>query len=311
MPGFSLSPRPPYDFSLSSAIFSKGDPQIRCFKNNLFCQAMEIEKIPVLFEVESAGTPDNPALRCTLFSDHAIPQEITTIARDRIISLFNTADDLRPFYRAMEPDEVMAPLTRKLRGLKSPTTPTVFEALIDSIIEQQISLTVAHTIQNRIIREHGAHLDHEGRVYFCYPTPEILAGVPVALLRACGMTSRKAEYIHDLSRSISNGELDCEKFRNYPDTEQIIAEMIQVRGIGRWTAELTILRGIHRLDAFPADDVGTRRIIAKYYHHGERMSAAEARNFADRWVEWKGLAAYYLEIADLLGIEPASLKKEL
>ncbi|PKL70246.1 MAG: DNA-3-methyladenine glycosylase 2 family protein [Methanomicrobiales archaeon HGW-Methanomicrobiales-1] len=311
MPGFSLSPRPPYDFSLSSAIFSKGDPQIRIFENNQFRQAMEIEKIPVLFEVESAGTPDNPALRCTLFSDRAIPQEIITIARDRIISLFNTADDLRLFYRAMEHDEVMAPLTRKLRGLKSPTTPTVFEALIDSIIEQQISLTVARTIQNRIIREYGARLDHAGRIYFCYPTPEILAGVPVELLRACGMTTRKAEYLHDLSLSISNGELDLEKFRNYPDTEQIIAEMIPVRGIGRWTAELTILRGIHRLDAFTADDVGTRRIIAKYYHRGERMSAADARNFADRWGEWKGLAAYYLEIADLLGIEPASLKKEL
>ncbi len=267
---------------------------------------MEIEKLPVLFDVESEGTTENPALRCTLFSDRAIPHGVITLARNRIISLFNTADDLGTFYRAMEQDEVMAPLTRKLRGLKSPTTPTVFEALIDSIIEQQISLTVARTIQNRIIREHGARLDHAGRVYFCYPTPEILAGVPAELLRACGMTSRKAEYIHDLSRSISNGELDLEKFRNYSNTEQIIAELIQVRGIGRWTAELTILRGIHRLDAFPADDVGTRRIIAKYYHSGERMTAADARNFADRWGEWKGLAAYYLEVADLLGIEPAS-----
>ncbi|MHB8164350.1 MAG: DNA-3-methyladenine glycosylase 2 [Methanoregula sp.] len=311
MPTFSLSPRPPYDFSISSAIFSKGDPQIRVFENNLFRQAMEIEKIPVLFEVKSAGTTDNPALRCTLYADRVIPQEITTIARDRIISIFNITDDLLPFYRAMEHDEVMAPLTVKLRGLKSPTTPTVFEALIDSIIEQQISLTVAHTIQNRLIRKTGAVLHHGDRVYFCYPTPEILASVPLELLRACGMTSRKAEYIHDLSQSISSGDLDIEKYRNYSNTEQIIAEMIRVRGIGRWTAELTILRGIHRLDAFPADDVGTRRIIAAYYHNGERMSAPDARNFAEAWGQWKGLAAYYLEIASLVGIEPASLRKKL
>jgi DNA-3-methyladenine glycosylase II len=311
MPDFSLSPRPPYDFSLSSSIFSKGDPQIRCFENNLFHQAMEIEKIPVMFEVESAGTPDNPVLRCTLFSDRTIPQDIMILARDRIISIFNTGDDLLPFYRAMEHDEVMRPLSRKLRGLKSSTTLTVFEALIDSIIEQQISLTVAHTVQNRLIRKTGVRLRHEDRVYFCYPTPEILAGVPVEFLRACGMTTRKAEYIHDLSGSVSNGELNLEKYRNYRDTDLIISELIQVRGIGRWTAELTVLRGIHRLDAFPADDVGTRRIIAKYYHGGERMSAADARNFADRWGEWKGLTAYYLEIADHLGIEPASLKKEL
>ena len=310
MPGFSLSPRSPYDFALSSAIFSKGDPQIRCSKNNLFRQVMEIEKIPVLFEVESEGTTDTPQLRCTLFSDRGLPRDITAIARDRIASLLNIADDLRPFYRAMEHDEVMAPLTRDLRGLKSPSTPTVFEALIDSIIEQQISLAVAHTIQHRLIRKTGARLRHGDLVYFCYPTPEILAGVPVESLRACGMTFRKAEYIHDLSRSISSGELDVEKYREYPDTEQIIAEMIRVRGIGRWSAELTILRGIHRLDAFPADDVGTRRIIAKYYHNNERMPAAEARVFARRWGKWKGLAAYYLEIADRLGIEPATLKPE-
>lgn len=310
MPGFSLSPRAPCDFSLSSAIFSRGDPQIRSFADSLFRQAMEIERVPLLIEVRSEGTTDTPRLRCTLFSDRAIPEGIAALARDRISSLLNIADDLMPFYRAMEPDAVMAPLTRTLRGLRCPTTPTVFEALIDSIIEQQISLAVAHTIQNRLIRQTGASVRKGDRIYFCYPTPEILAGVPVASLRACGMTSRKAEYIHDLSRSISSGELDIEKFRGYTDTEQIIAELIRMRGIGRWTAELTILRGIHRLDAFPADDVGTRRIIARYYHRGERMSSDEARNFAERWGEWKGLAAFYLEIADLLGIEPASLPLE-
>lgn len=68
--------------------------------------------------------------------------------------------------------------------------------------------------------------------------------------------------------------------------------------------ELTVLRGLHRPDAFPADDVGVRRIISRYYLGVRKMTAAEARTFAERWGAWKGFAAYYLEVADLLGVRP-------
>jgi DNA-3-methyladenine glycosylase II len=99
--------------------------------------------------------------------------------------------------------------------------------------------------------------------------------------------------------------LDPENFRVFTDTETIIRELIKIRGIGRWTAELTILRGLHRPDAFPADDIGVRRFIARFYLNDKKISSDEARSFAERWGAWKGFAAYYLEIADLLGIAPS------
>jgi DNA-3-methyladenine glycosylase II len=119
------------------------------------------------------------------------------------------------------------------------------------------------------------------------------------------MTIRKGEYLRDVSRLILAGDLDVEGFRQVPDTETVIEELIKIRGIGRWTAELTILRGLHRPDAFPADDVGVRRFISQFYLGGTKISATEARTFAERWGAWKGFAAYYLEVADLLGIRPA------
>ena len=82
--------------------------------------------------------------------------------------------------------------------------------------------------------------------------------------------------------------------------------MVKIRGVGRWTAELTILRGLHRADVFPADDVGVRRFIAQVYRNGETISPEKARVFAERWGAWKGFAAYYLEVADLLGISPGN-----
>ena len=82
------------------------------------------------------------------------------------------------------------------------------------------------------------------------------------------------------------------------DSEAIITELVKLKGVGRWTAELAILRGMHRLDAFPADDLGLRRSIAQRYQRGGKISAEEARKIAEQWGEWKGLAAYYLLIAD-------------
>ena len=123
--------------------------------------------------------------------------------------------------------------------------------------------------------------------------------------RSCGLTTRKGEYIRDISRQILIGDLDVEGFRRFMDTEEVISESIKIRGIGRWTAELTILRGLHRPDAFPADDVGVRRFISQFYLGGEKLSSAGARTFAERWGAWKGFVAYYLEVADLLGIHPS------
>ena len=83
------------------------------------------------------------------------------------------------------------------------------------------------------------------------------------------------------------------------DAEEIIRELDAVRGIGVWTAELTMLRGMQRLDMFPADDLGIQRVISNYYCSGKSVKAAEAREIAKGWGRWKGLAAFYLIVAEI------------
>ena len=80
-------------------------------------------------------------------------------------------------------------------------------------------------------------------------------------------------------------------------------ELDRVRGVGVWTAELTMLRGMQRLEALPADDLGLRRTISHYYCGGKHDYQCEARQIAKGWGKWKGLAAYYLIVAEMLGIE--------
>ena len=270
MPVSPLYPVKPYDFDRSAMIFSGGDRQIRTYEQGIFCQALEIQGMPVLVEIFSKGTVEEPELDLSVHTDNSLSKGKIVFVRSLISSMFNLNEDLTPFYQAMETDAIMMDLICKLRGLKAPTTPTVFEALVDSVIEQQISLKAAHSIEKRLIRAVGSPLAIENRVYYCYPAPITLSETTDTTFRACGLTRRKGEYIRGISQDILTGTLNLENFRSYTDTEKIIGELTKIRGIGRWTAELTILRGLHRPDAFPADDIGVRRFIAQFYLNNKK-----------------------------------------
>jgi DNA-3-methyladenine glycosylase II len=294
---------PPFDFHLSATIFATGDPQIRTYENGTFWQVLRVDSKLVLVIVTASGTVEHPELSVNLQSnDELSPGDIDRV-ETTIASLFNVPFDLTAFYEDVQADVVLAVLTERLRGLKSPTTSTVFEALVDSIIEQQIALNVAHSLERAVIKRFGAVLELDETVYYAYPTPQNIAAGTVEQLRACGLSMRKAEYIHGIATAIAQGDLDLERFKTYEDAEMIITELTKLRGIGQWTAELTMLRGMQKLEALPADDLGLRRHIAHYYCDGRKISGAEARKIAENWGRWKGLAAYYVLTADRLGME--------
>ena len=294
---------PPFRFDLSSEIFAEGDNQIRNYEKGKFWQIIRVNDKLVLAVVESTGTVDEPKLSVELQSDNAMTEEDTKKAENKVTALFNIDLDLKPFYDAVKSDKIMTQFTRELRGLKNPTTPTVFEAFVDTIVEQQISLKVAHSLERRLIKNFGKVLKLESAVYFAYPTPQQLASVSIEEFRQCGLSFRKSEYIKEASTLITEGKLNLEKFKSYGSSEQIIKELDRVRGVGVWTAEFTILRGMGRLEALPADDLGLRRVISRYYRCGKGISSSEARRIAESWGKWKGLAAYYLVVADMKDLE--------
>jgi DNA-3-methyladenine glycosylase II len=299
----TIAALPPFRFDLSSEIFANGNRQIRNYDNGRFWQVIRVNGTLILAIIEAAGTFEKPKVSVELRSNSAIGEEDRKKAEETVNSLFSLDYDLAPFYEGVSNDNIMAYLTRQLWGLKSPTTQTVFEALVDSIVEQQISLKVANSIEHKITKKFGGTLDLEGNTYYAYPTPQNLASASIEEIRQCGLSLRKAEYIKGISALITQGKLDLEKLRNYESAEQIIRELDEIRGIGVWTAELTMLRGMQRLEALPADDLGLRRVISHYYCSGKMITGAEARQIAKVWGNWKGLAAYYLVVANMKGIE--------
>src|SRR5208283_3135354 len=243
-----------------------------------------------------------PKIIVELKSNNPITLQDKQKAKESVKFIFNLDFDLCSFYSEIKNDCTMTQIAQQLYGLKNPTTPTVFEALVDSIVEQQISIKVAHALEERLVKKFGETLTLNGETYYAYPTPQNMASASIEEIRNCGLSQRKAEYIQQTAELIVNGKLDLEHLKTHQNPEEIISELDAIRGIGVWTAELTMLRGMQKLDALPADDLGVRRVISRYFCGGKPIRSAEAREIAKSWGKWKGLAAFYLVIAEVKDI---------
>jgi len=294
---------PPFDFDLSAEILSGGDKQISKYENGRFWQVIRVNSKLILVTIKSSGTVDEPKLSVELKSNKEISNNDKRTAKEIVSSIFNLKLDLKPFYDEIKDDKIMSKLVQKLRGLKGPSTANVFEALVCSITEQQISLNVAHSIEKNLIKTFGDALKIGDEVYYAFPTPQRLASATIERLRKCGLSQKKAAYIKDVSKLVAEGKLDLEKLKSHEDTKEIVNELCKIRGIGVWTAELTMVRGMRKQEVIPADDIGLRRHISHYYCNDRKISSEDARKIAEKWGRWKGLASFYTIVAGRLGIK--------
>jgi len=162
-----------------------------------------------------------------------------------------------------------------------------FTVLARAIVGQQISVKAAQSIWDRFARATGAsgvplQLD-AGRV----------GRTRMATLRRVGLSERKALYLRDLARHFTSGALDP---REWPalDDDALIERLVDVKGIGRWTAEMFLIFHELRPDILPVDDIGLQKAVALHYHEGERMPAAALREFGARWAPYRSVATWYL-----------------
>ena len=110
---------------------------------------------------------------------------------------------------------------------------------------------------------------------------------------ACGLSQRKCEYLADLAGHFVSGRLVPRQWRKMDD-EALIAALVDVKGIGRWTAEMFLIFHELRADVLPVDDIGLQRAVALHYQRGERVDAAKMREIALPWQPWRSVATWYL-----------------
>jgi DNA-3-methyladenine glycosylase II len=219
---FTIQAEAPFDFDLTAHIFSSGNPQIRTYADGKFSQVLKINCKLALAKITSIETVEQPTLAVELQSNIPLTEQDKQKAEETVKFIFNLDFPLGSFYRDIKSDPIMRQIAKQLYGLKSPTTPTVFEALVDSIVEQQISIKVAHTIEERLVKRFGETLTVDGETYYAYPSPQNIANASLSEVQSCGLSQRKAQYIYEAAKLIVNGKLDLERLKSHPIAEEII-----------------------------------------------------------------------------------------
>ena len=178
-------------------------------------------------------------------------------------------------------DACMGELVARYAGLGLVSRGDPFATLARSIVGQQISVKAADAVWGRFVAALPA------------VTPAAVVSAGLEGLAGCGLSQRKREYVCDLAAHFVAGRLDPAAWAAMDD-EAVIAALTEVRGIGRWTAEMFLIFNQLRPDVFPLDDLGLQRAVCEHYFDGQKQPRKVVAEFGERWRPWRSVATWYL-----------------
>ncbi len=279
---YFLEPRQPYSFALSLKRLLDMPRQVvaRVEDGPVYVRALaQGEKVGLVRIWEEGGR-----LAVEIRGDLDPEQTLAKVRRAFSLDL-----DLVAFYRHMaRHDPIMAGLTRRYYGARPIEAFDLWESLAWAIIGQQVNISFAFSLKEALVRLGGREYDG----YPAFPDPATVAALRYEQLQAEKYSRRKAEYVIDLARAIAEGQLDLEAIVRLPYHEAV-AELIKLRGVGRWTAEC-LLMDAGAPDAFPADDIGIRNAVQRFYGLDHQPTGAEVREVGRAWAPYSAMACYYL-----------------
>ncbi len=205
-------------------------------------------------------------------------------------------DDAEDHHESMISDLDMAPLLERFGGLRIVRAPDLYEALLVAVIGQQVSVRAAQSIRRQLMQNLGTRVtvDNEpSREYhYLYPTPKQMIKAEPGLSKQ-GLSRQKSAYLVEIAHRAAAGELDRGAFANLSD-EEAIRRLCEIKGVGRWTAEVALMRGLGRNDVFAAGDLGLQVAVQELRGLRKRPSEKALRKIAERWKGWRSYAAFYL-----------------
>lgn len=287
-----LSTAPPYRLDLTVwALRRRARNRIDRWDGS-YRRALRVGQRTIGVEVTQRSSTSTPRLTVEVLSPgpHTVP-ELDGV-RAQLTRLLGLDVDLSDFYAVADSHDLTRQLRNRFLGVRPPRFPTLFEALCNAVANQQLSLEVGLTLLNRLTDALGTEAPG-GHGLSAFPTPEAILAAEPGVLRAMGFSSRKSEYLQGIAHSVTAGVIDETAFDGADRTEAT-RHLMQVRGIGRWSAEYVLLRGLGRLDVFPGDDVGARNKLTRFMGLDHPPSYDEITALLSPWHPYAGLLYFHL-----------------
>lgn len=254
---------------------------------NTYRRVLVFDDTPVEVSVIQTGPPTAPELRIAV-GGSAKKKHISEVLA-AVEKMLGLGVDLTDFYHLAAKDEQLLTLVQRFVGLKPPRLPTVFEALVNGLACQQLSLNVGIHLLNRLSAAYGPKTGQ----WHAFPRAADLSDARTEDLRKLGFSSRKAQNILAISQATVAGQLDDQVFDSSDDSS-VAVRLEELPGVGRWTAQYVTLRGLGRLNVFPADDVGGRNKLQKWLKLTKRLDYDAIHRILDRWNPYQGLIYFCL-----------------
>lgn len=268
-----IRPSAPLDVPASFGFLSRcRDESVDAVSANMWRRLFVTDAGPVVCEARSTGTVDAPLVVVRTNTDERRANAVVLAAVRRVL---NADADPTPWFEAAARVPVLRPLVAERRGIRPVGTPSVFEALVWAITGQHVALGVACMLKQRLARLYGVR----GEGLAGFPTVDALASADPDLMGQAGFTRAKHGAIIGAAQAIAAGDLDIEGLPHVPPTDAYAA-LIALRGVGPWTAEYVLGRGMLHADAFPAGDVGLRQAVERLTGQG-RLTTEAVAAFAD------------------------------
>jgi len=290
-----IKPTAPYDFYLTAGQpnYSR-DQEFKTedYIDGSYLRLLDLGERVALASVSSQGTADDPELAVTLNGEDLTDDDADR-ATKQISWLLGCDQDLKPFYDSVGDDPVLSEVVQQFYGYHNTRTASVFEALVQAVMGQQIATAVARIVRNLLIERYGVRGMVDDREWYAFPRAETLAKAEVSDLRQLKLSVRKSEYIQGIARAALESQDGFEGMHGLPDDE-VVKGMIALRGVGQWTAQWVLVCALARPDGFPIGDLALRRTVAGLYFDGAEITDDELLEFSQRWSPWRSYATAYL-----------------
>ncbi len=226
-----------------------------------------------------------------LSANHTLSAQIDW--RDQVAHVFGCEDVLEECYASLGCDPVFESLIKRHYGYRMVRAPDLFETLFTVILGQQISVAAANAQRRRLLDFFANSIEYRGQAVVVMVDAARVADTPVETFKNLGISRQKIRYLREAACWAAEGRLERNVLEKL-SRDEAIEYLRAIPGVGQWTAEIVLMRGVGDMDIFPADDIGLQKAVQTLYQMDQRPSAADLRDFAARWQGWRSYAALYL-----------------
>ena len=295
---FTLKPLPPFRLGYTVWVLRRRPDNIwDRWDGRTYRRVLVLDEKALDISVTQKGPPENPELKIAA-TGRGLKGDVESNLTPVLERLLGLKTDLAGFYRLAAKDPKLKPLAVSFRGMKPPRYPSVFEALVNAITCQQFTLTAGIRLLSRLVVNYGIPFKERNNSLYAFPRPEELASAHMEDLRKLGYSRQKARSLIELAQRMVEERLDLDEFAFLEDSEAL-EKFTALRGVGRWTAEYALLRGLGRIHIFPGDDVGVRNRLQDWMEVGSPLDYEGVRRLLNRWNPYGGLIYFHLLLKGL------------